>query len=36
MCSRRIPRSLDRFAARATLLGIALAVAIVFLFWGPR
>lgn len=36
MRDRPLPRSLDRFAARATLLGIALAVAIVFLFWGPR
>jgi len=27
---------MDRLAARATLLGIALAVAIVFMFWGPR
>jgi len=27
---------MDRLAARATLLGIALAIGIVFMFWGPR
>lgn len=31
-----IPRCEQRFAARATLIGIALAFAIIFLFWGPR
>lgn len=36
MRDRSIPRSLDRFAARATLLGVALAIGIVFMFWGPR
>jgi len=27
---------MDRLSARATLLGIALAIGIVFMFWGPR
>lgn len=36
MHSRPLPRSMDRLAARATLLGIALAIGIVFMFWGPR